>query len=487
MGSTKALTKTMFEDFQVKGYWWIPEKEEKVSGILFYKQDKIELELLGTLNVDDGVLANPMNHQAILGMSDKGEKFTLFKGFPIQITTNFPGYPTETYSIDSFLVGGHFYNLEDINFSYCSFIPTYLTKWLSRGVFEETGWFKDDTSILEKMQLSYTPPTTFKYYVSSINAYIEEQGSANFSGDLIEERIWKNKGILYIRPEHIQSMQWLKERTYLLRELLALLTGQAIYFKNIYYFGEEEQREEDSKPFNPQYSYFFKQDKSKFKPNFKDSDILVKFSDIEENFGSILESWFGKQEILETVCSLYFNELYMEKTLLNTSFLNMVQMLEIYHRRVYEGKIFDEATYKENESKLLGYVQSELPEEFAKRVANLLSHGNEYSLSKRLREIISSLEPETKAYLFGNSKNRDRFVQQLVDTRNFLTHYDKTEKKNLLEKSDEKFYALQRLRTLVTLILFKEIGVEESSIRDKIAQSRKYQSVISGAKAVLNK
>lgn len=487
MANSKAMGKTMFEDFQVKGFWWLPEKEEHVPGILFYKQDKIELELMGTLESNERMFMEPTNQDIVWGRSDKGEEFTLFSAYSNGVSASFPGYATESYQVNSFLVGGHFHQMNDIQFSYCSFAPTYLSTWFKRNVFlQETTYDQTDHFVRDR-KITYTRPSAFKYYIPSINSHIEEGHLTKFSGVLHEEINWSSKSILYITPEHSQSMEWFKENIFSLRELLILFIGSTVYFEQIEFIGKEEIREGNSETYRPRYKYFQSQDKSKFKPEFKEKDILVKFSHIEENFNNILNSWFEKRNTLDTVRTLYFTDYYIEKDYLHKTFLNTIQILEIYHRHVYEGKLFEEDYYNQNVAQLINYAKSSLPEDFVQTIEKKLKHGNEYSLNKRLKEIINSLEKDSKLSLIGNSDNRDRFIQQLVDTRNYLTHYDKSEKKKLLETTLEKFYAIQRLKAIATLIIVKELGVKESLMLEVLENNSRYKFVLNKAKEFLNK
>mgnify|MGYP007039430566 CR=1 FL=1 len=486
LASSKVITRTMFEDFQVKGYWWIPGKEEEVSGILFYKQDKIELELLGTLNLDDSVFADVVNHEIILGLSDKGEQFTLLNTRVIKATTNFPGYATQSFSINAFLVGVHLKNVDESIFSSCAIVPTYLNTWLNRKVFDEDSTYKEGTYIVEEMQLSYKPPVTFNHYIPSINSSIEETGNANFKGNFNEEIIWQQKSMLRITPKELKDMKWLERNSFLLKDLLSLFIGQAIYLKNVFYYGEEIQSETNEKPYKPRYSFFFRQFKTKFKPNFTQLDILVPFSDIEQKFSSIIELWYEKQERLKTVTNLYFSEFYKD-IYINTTFLNMVQTLEIYHRNFYDGKLFPKPTYRTYAKQVKEFANSMFPEDFAKKISDMMAYGNEYSLNNRLVEIINSFNDSTKSILIGNEEEVLQFVRQLVETRNYLTHYDANKKKHLLTDNEEKFFAIQRLKIIATIILFKEIGISEEVIVGRIIEGKKYQYSVGKAKELLNK
>lgn len=487
LNSSKVMEKTMFEDFQVQGFWWLPGDKEQVSGTLFYKQEKVELELLGTLGSSKDIMSDLTNYDVILGRSDKGEEFTLFNAYSAGTSVSFPGYATESYQLDSFLVGGHFPQKQDIQFSYCSFIPTYLSTWLNRSVFQQETAYNQENSSIKERKVSYTPLIGFKHYIPSINAYIEEGNSIKFKELLSESVNWTSKSNLSITPDYPESIDWLKEQILSLKELLILFIGKTVYFESISFFGEEEERDGFSEMYRPRYSYFKVQSKPKFKQDFKKSDVLVEFSQIEEKFKTILNSWFEKRTTLDIVFSLYFNDYYLEKSYVHTSFLNSIQILEIYHRHVYEGKPFDEEDYSKYRSQLIDYATDTFPTEFAKRIEGMLKHGNEYTLNKRLKQIINNLDQNSKVSLIGNSANRERFIQQLVDTRNYLTHYDKAEKNNLLETSAERFYAIQRLKAIATLTIAKELGVEESLMLKVLESNSRYQIVLSKAKEFLNK
>ena len=478
MASVKAMNQTMLDEFQIKGYWWLPNSEEHISGILFYHQDKIVLELMGTLSKESDAFETAGNSNSIiLGFSDKGEDFTLMNAFISNTTFSSPGFSTETYSIDSFIVGGHFNTLNEMSFHSLVVYPTYFSKWVGKSPFIK------HRSENKLESISFAEPNLFKAYVAPLNAFIEEENSysSTQSNDRFELSF---KGGFKIIPDEFQSFDWLSNVMQRLNGLYTLFINYPTYYESIEFYGEVVP-EYEVPTFRKKYNYFQKQKGMKIREKFNQHDAVIGYVKVRDNLGIIFNSWFEKQDNLKTILDLYLSDFYLTSNL-ETRFLNAIQTLEIYHRRNFEGELFDKATYLEHSSRLIEYIQKELPEELSQRIEGMLVHGNEFSLGKRLRELVNKLEPDTKKYLFGNSNDRGRFVQQLVDTRNYLTHYDKEEKKNLIDGTLEIYYTVQRLKALTTLILFKEIGVSEQVILSRIQESRQYSSSISKAKELLN-
>ncbi|PFN04997.1 HEPN domain-containing protein [Bacillus cereus] len=485
MAGTKAMKQTMFDEFEIKGYWWIPgNRENEVAGILFFSEDKIHLELIGSLSADLFAMGDE-KYDVIHGFSDKGEEFTLLNVNVKNTQTNSPGFQTQTYSIHSFIVGGYFNNHEEICFHSLSFYPTYLTEWFSRPMFEDTTTFEKDRSSIIGKQVKYNKVDTFNHYVDVLGATIEETYTSNFKADLSEEILWTNKSGIKITPNENKDLSWFRTNMYLLKDLLHLFVGHATYFESIIFNGEEVKLEHTEKVIRKKYKYFFKQNKSKLKQKFHWSDVIVNFKDIEEGLNKILNFWFEKHNALEVVYNLHFDEFYKDMYI-NTTFLNTVQILEIYHRKIYEGKVYEKKEYRVLAKELKQILDGKFPEAFAKIIGNKVDYGNEYSLSMRIEEILNGFHETTRNLLVGTEEDIKKFIRQLVETRNYLTHYDSDKKKHILMEPFDKYYAIQRLRAIATLILFKEVGLDETVMIDKICNSKQYSYGLREAKKVLN-
>ena len=67
-----------------------------------------------------------------------------------------------------------------------------------------------------------------------------------------------------------------------------------------------------------------------------------------------------------------------------------------------------------------------------------------------------------------------RFVTAVVDTRNHLTHYDPSPGADTMD-TKEMIVATFSLRLLLTLYLFKRIGMQESAIAKVMKEHRRFQ------------
>lgn len=97
------------------------------------------------------------------------------------------------------------------------------------------------------------------------------------------------------------------------------------------------------------------------------------------------------------------------------------------------------------------------------------------------------MSQDVKIFLIGNSENRDRFIQKVVETRNYLTHFDYTNKKMILEEPIGKFYAAYRMKVILIFIVLKELGLEEELIFKKVKEHRTMRGFLDQSNEVLNK
>src|SRR4051812_18142253 len=99
-GITEATMATEFDlfcDFELQGYWWLPEEEDrKVAGTLARRNQEINLNLLDALveqsEQEMGIVRPPPRPEIILGWLDTGEVCTLYKNFQAGSTLNSTGF-----------------------------------------------------------------------------------------------------------------------------------------------------------------------------------------------------------------------------------------------------------------------------------------------------------------------------------------------------------------------------------------------------------
>lgn len=489
MAIDKVLNKTLDDEFEVDGLWWLPYASDmKIPGTLIFKSDEIKLELMGGFK--DIFNESRPSTNIIFGQSGFGEEFTLIKAAsPRDVVHSFTGYKSEMYPIDSFLVGGFFENTEDISFYSCTLYPTYLTFWLNNSPISYEVLHSKIDSTLERVSVIFNQKPTFKYSLESLDAEIEEKYTLNSSIDSRRENVHLNfKSGLSIVAEN-QSLEWFEHKNFELKNLLSILIGKGVHFKNIYFKGEYEEPHpivKNLKSKRKNYAYFITQRDYENKEKFSNRDILLDFFEIENEFPSLLNNWFEKSDDLKDIYNLYFGILYSEVVYLESSLLKTIQILEIYHRNKYEGKVFEKERFKLEKKKIQGLSERCLDGEVHRKMMDSIGQANNYSLKMRLADLFAKFSDESTLTLIGNSNDVKTFIKQLVDTRNYLAHYDDKRKPNLLTTVDEQFYGIQRLKAIVTMMLFIDLGLDEDFVINKIKSSSHFSYSLAKAKEFLN-
>lgn len=479
MSGTKAMKMNILDEFEIKGFWKLPESEEEVSGILFYSKDKITLELLGSFG-DEYDIPNKLNRYDIVhGFSDKGEEFTLFDVYMSTFSFNAPGILTESYLVSEFIVGANFKSKEEIEFYSMSIYPTYLAEWLDRRNF--IGKYDENRNL---KSIEWLDSVAFEYRVEELNVNIKEIQYINESANTQHKFNWTTQTGLQITPNKTKNLEWFLDVSHSLKNLLTLIINQPIHIIRYNFYGDIDTTIGGNEKYRKKYCYFRTVRNLTIKPKFEESSAFVKFRDIEDSFEFIINNWFKVQAEYETIFDLYTSEFYKTRYI-NSSFLSAIQSLETYHRKKFNTKLFNEETYSSFAEKIIEYAKKETPE-FASKIEGMLGYGNEVSLSKRIKELLGNMGEDIKEYIIGEKPKQKKFIQQLVDTRNYLTHFDKGKKANLLESFDELFYATQRLKALQIVIMYKELGIEENFVFDKIKNTNQFSWHLPKAKKVLN-
>jgi hypothetical protein len=160
-------------------------------------------------------------------------------------------------------------------------------------------------------------------------------------------------------------------------------------------------------------------------------EMLFSFVDIAEDFEKCLRNWFRKSEILRPVYDLYFGTLYAPSPYMEPEFLSIIQAMESYHRRIY---------------------------------------GKTLSLRKRLEETWQKYADVMDRLI----DDHNQFIDDLVNTRNYLTHYDK-KKRAKAKHGRELFVLTQKVRSMLQACLLTELGLSMEMIKCLMPRSRHYR------------
>ncbi len=144
---------------------------------------------------------------------------------------------------------------------------------------------------------------------------------------------------------------------------------------------------------------------------------LFEFKEIQNDAESIINNWIEAYEQIAPSFNLYFLAKMGMQTYLEERFMALVQGLEAYHRRTSNQKQMDGAEFKE----LIDNLIDQCPQERKEWLKGKLQYGNEVSLRHRLKSLIEPFKE-----IIGDQKKQKELISRIVNTRNYLTHYDQS-------------------------------------------------------------
>jgi hypothetical protein len=434
----------MTTKLEYKGQWRLPNSSEYYHGTLRF--DPVlgsELELFGTFN---DKLFDRTSKELILGTTTNGD-ITLIDNWYRHKSSNVNGVIISVYRPNYILIGQHIEKNEEIEFSEVKFSLLNLFQWLDRTGIDFNSSKGGYAFVYDKID------------EIEFNLHANCKGKISFNCQLESESFYNKyefKEQAYITLKYNNSLpfsQILKDVNYI-NGFITLVTFEQSYPIEIIFkdekFNQSIESFNERKPIKCFYqtSLYNLKHKLRYK-----QEHLVKYKDIETEFEHIIKDWYSKHLELESVFYLMLNS-FKEKNLFSEDkFMDNARAIESYHRRTHNNQIISEKDYSNKINKILSEVS--LCEEDLEWLANKLKYGNEPSLSQRIKELIKENQ---NSYIKKRIPSTKKFSRQVVEARNYYTHYDDSSEKNIL-KSTDLFYITQKIMGLLYSCIFKEIGI----------------------------
>ncbi|MGJ5630121.1 HEPN domain-containing protein [Nostoc sp. CALU 1950] len=464
------------EDFERVGEWWLPEMpDRKVAGILkFNPTIGGTLELLGSLiNVQDG--DQPSHPQLILG-NCLGGRVSLLNNSKIRSQLTLEGVGITIFQTRLICDGLHIANKVDLQFLSLSIHYSYLNQWLSVSNF-------DIKKSYEQGELNIN----CKNNISVIQTSLGEDIKLSFDVISFHEETWVQD--LEINQIAYATISFSEKRP--LKEIEKIMLN----FQNFLSFaimhpvyplivtgimvaeifdsldGSYKQGAVSVKLYRPILDGFREYQSALFpaKSPLFHADILFGFRKISNNFNTLIQNWFKKTDWLETVYNLYFSTFYNSNLYLNNIFLILVQALEVYHRKNPEFEQLE--TSEDKHTQRIELILNDTPIEHREWLKSKLKYSNEKRLAARLQaifeylsDIILQLATARDGFKrFSNKREQKHFIRQVVDNRNYLTHYDESLKNRIGDES-KLYYITEKLKIIICLCLMKELGFNKEEV-----------------------
>lgn len=454
------------EELEFEGLWWLPETPEaRVPGTVGFSPDSgASLDLLDSLKEPGNQFAalerELVQPEVILGVSSKGKPVTLWDCWERRKRVNLAGFTKTSFHADVVLVGAHLGSAEEARFKKMSAEYRHLDEWAGISGF---GITIPEDHTAHPMVIEHKRPAPVTATVAGARIAIEIRAALRGSSGLVGEATIAQRTWASVEYPEGKSFGELSRMLHRFRNLLTLGVGRTVEPLAVRGVVESDG--------GPPVEIHYRPAGGGTSPGKKihRAEMLFVLDDLGEDFERFLGNWFEKTERLGPVYDLYFATAYGSPAYLDDRFLSLVQGVEAYHRRALGTLELPEEKHEER----LGEVVEAAPEAHREWLRGKLAYSNEPSLRKRLLEIMRR-DPEVMEPIFGSSgKERKGFVNKVVDTRNYLTHYDES-KKDAAAVGRELYEVTERLKSVLEVCLLREVGFEGGRLKEILSRKRKF-------------
>jgi hypothetical protein len=430
------------------GLWWLPENpERKISGTLSYECGKGSI-----LSLDGVFLDNTADeyHEIILG-DDRGNIITLISclrtDFEIQRFENSEEFKHSEFHVSFFCIGFHFSRRKELKFKSMTVTYSHLREWLL-GVFDLSRWDENEDEYILKVKKPPVKEIVLDKFGLSIRGIVSSKHS-------LYDDSYERHASITIDMTDETPLEELFLTVHHLKNFLSLATGERISIltmngeksclkphKRIEIFSPQTLGEKGSK------------DRFAFNP------VHIQYQTVSENLKFYLQNWFNMIERYEPMYELFFGTL-SEIVYPVQEFLSLAQALEAYCCRKFENRIVSEDLFHKQLPRFLKIIDA-FPKKHRPEFRSKVEFMNRKSLRKRTRELFKKYDSIFKIFI----EKKEDFIQKLVDTRNYYTHYEPGKEKPT-EIMDIPFLT-ENLRFMLMVILFDEVGFEAKQIEQII-------------------
>ena len=282
---------------------------------------------------------------------------------------------------------------------------------------------------------------------------------------ITEAHVSQNAFISLISKEP-RDIEYFSSLAFRLCQFLSLALDQVVSIQSITVAAEQDPKDAQTRRISPIRMYRQFRPWTERKPIIKPHNILFTYWDVKDRFEDTMTSWlegFGA-ETLGPALNLYFLSTSNIFHYLDIKFLQLMQGIEVLHRKTYNKST---VMPKEDFKSLLESALNSLPENCPDIIRNRFESANQLSLRDRIQEMTESFQ-----CWFGDYEERENFAKTVVDTRNYLTHFNSSVERRAA-KEQEMIGLYEKLGDLVRLHLLRLIGFNTEEIDSIVRRSNR--------------
>jgi hypothetical protein len=455
-------------EFQIQGNWWLPDAPETEHGgvLSFTFQEGLSLYVFGTFS--DDIEQRKVTHvDTIHGIA--GAMFVSLCRCsvvrrPLQQPTDIASSRVfSVWSIGFALMGHEQHFSHDHRFSTVAFELGHLRDWL--GTSGITTEIEHTEGIDEPYDVTarFRQPSPLKGETNDLQ--IEIRLNAGFSeprsGSVrIEERCEARVSV----KEPLDIETWLAK---VVRPFTDLISFATAAFNDLTEFRVFDPGDQEAPRRRPGTRVVHSHSQQSLPPEraLPKEALLFSAEQVADRFGDVMDRWPAIGNELDSVFGLFFGVQYSGQPYPEYRFYSMVQALESYHRRRRRNYALEKVKHLERLDSILKVV----PTQHRKWLDEKLRYSNEPSLRGRMKDLTS----EWEAFLLPIVGDRKSFVDKVVNTRNYYTHYDESLRQSAA-RGEELIRLTDILFVTMQACLLQELGFEHTQCIELIMTSADY-------------
>lgn len=449
------------EPIEVSGYFWLPGKsDQRLPGVLHVSETgKITLEVIGVFgDAIASLTGSSPDLPRVVGVVENGDLVTLEDCFYANTSVRFGGLSKSTISANFFLRGIQYDEDEPILFSKVSFSLEGLDEWLSvTGLRVDHNWEERTASI------HFSPPKKIECQLPDGMALAFTFGWTLPGAPIVTEAKITQKAYITIKSESLRPIEDFLALVFKVNNFLCFAIDETVSLDSATCYWKDIARDvaDGEKREVPIQLYYQSSPLSDTRPKISWHNMLFRYGHVANQLEAILKNWLSNYETSEPAFNLYFASKAGAHKYLDGRFLSLAQGIETLHRRNSKDTLMPETEFGD----LVVALVNSCPTIHQDWLAKKLEYANELPLRRRIRQMLEPFES-----LYGGSKQRKDFIRMVLDTRNYLTHYD--EKLAQQAAQGEILWSLcMKLEALFQLHFLRLIGLDGDFIKNLVNEN----------------
>lgn len=422
-----------------EGYFWLPSSkpEHKVPGTLTISDGgNIELEIIGLFEESFHGFNNDGDLGIVVGKVEKLGEVTLQDCFYTKRNFSFGGVSKSLVYVKRALVGKVYLD-SSLRFHSVQFSVEGIDEWV--GI---SGISVSDLDVKRSFVISYSPPEEVEVSLENdMTLKITYEWTHPGFPSTKEASVTQKTYFKLIANDESRPLEEFMSVVHRLNTLLCLAVNSIVSLDQVKAYEQAPNIEDNRGYQQPITLYYASLPYVKEAPKISWHRMLFRYGDVSDKFTAVVNNWLNAYGDIKHALNLYFSAKMGAHKYLDGKFLSLAQGLETYHRNTSSEKLMDDKIFDD----LVKELTELCPTEHRKWLSGRLKYGNEISLNRRIKQI---MEPYKE--VFGTGKERKRIIRKIVDTRNYLTHYNESLKERAAS-GKELWLLTQKMEVLMEL------------------------------------